>query len=202
MATTTKIDTGYSARGLELVKAWGGDLSGRISPDKCSVKHMPTVPCSGCGNVPPRGALSDVPTEPRELQWSFWYGASTYTVAPDPLDVACERAVQSTPQHRKDEEAWNSLKAKLDALDREIATAFTASQDTSERRVIAVDGTFFEERGRRAQEAEDRVDELQRLRVDLEVDVRRARGRVGAHEAALDQRRLVWRDKHRAEFGR
>jgi hypothetical protein len=202
MTTATKSTNTYCARGVELVKAWGGDLSGPIAPDRCPSRHRPLVRCADCGNTAPRGALADTPDEAREVSWRFWYANSTYTVAPDPLDVACERAVQPTPQHRKDEQTWSDLKAKLDALDRDMAAAFTASQDTSDRRVISNDGTFYEERSRRAQEAEDRLDDLRLRRADLEVDVQRARARVGHHEAVLDQRRRVWRDAHRAEFVR
>jgi hypothetical protein len=198
---TTKTQIAYSQRGLELVKAWGGDLSGRIPPDKCSVKHMPTVPCSGCANTPPRGALSDVPTELRELRWGFWYGASTYTVAPNPIDVAMEKAVQPSPEHIAAETLLAAKQAAYDLARRalEVATA-EHEHARGERKTFVRDGIFFTTGGRALARLERAVDDARRGMEDAELDLKRARGDVAEYEEFVENQKLVWRDKHRAEF--
>jgi hypothetical protein len=201
MTTATKTQTAYSQRGLELVRAWGGDLSGRIPPDKCPVKHMPTVRCSACGNTPPRGALSDAPTVLRETRWMFWYGGSVYSPAPNAIDLAMEAAVVPSPEHIAAETLLAAKQAAYTVALRALELA-TAEHDKArgETKMFVRDGLFFTTGGRALARLERAVDDARRGMEDAELDLKRARGDVAEHEEFVENQKLVWRDKHRAEF--
>lgn len=71
-----------TARGLEMLTAWGGKLDGKIPPHLCASMHFPLTKCGACGNTPPRGALSSAPDETYEIHWNTWYDRSWTTATP------------------------------------------------------------------------------------------------------------------------
>lgn len=167
----------------------------RRAPCPVSLAHAAMSTCQTCGMYVPQGGFS---IEELDVYREGWI----ISPAPNPLDAASVKANPSSKEHLEAERAWREACARLEAIDREQAAAFAAMHDPGERRVVVFDGGFVESLGERGRAGAARLEELKRQREDIEQDVQRARARVANHEAALDQRRLIWREKHRAEFER
>jgi hypothetical protein len=202
VTTSTKTRIAYPERVIELVKAWGGSLDGSLAPDACPARHQPRLRCTTCQNTPPMpNILDSTPQGQRELRWSYWFGRNTFSVALDPIDVACEKAVQPSPEMIAAERLAAEKQAAYDVARAAVAVA-TAEHDTArgERKMIVRDGMFFTTGGRAVARLERAVEDARRRMEDAEHDLKRARADFGEHEEFLDNQRLVWRDKHRAEF--